>query len=175
MFTIASGVSIFTFGILSFNTGFAIWVLISMIVFLYLMGKYAVPHIVKALDNREEQIKNSLEAADKALAKAEQVSKDNKKALKDAEIQAQKIRKDALDDAEVLRSKKIENAKKEAAKIVNDAKATIEQEKKSALVELRNEVSELAIKSASLIIKQELDEEKNQKLVNDFIKDLSKN
>jgi F-type H+-transporting ATPase subunit b len=160
-------------GILSFNSGFAFWVLISMILFLYLMGKYAVPPIVKALNDRESRIKESLESAEIALAKAEQISKDNKKTLKEAEIQAQKIRKEALEDAELLRSEKIEKAKQDAEKILVSARATIEQEKKKALVELRNEVADLAIKSATLILNSELDQVKNKKLVDSFIKDLS--
>lgn len=164
----------FANGILSFNTGFAIWVLISMIVFLFIMGKWAVPPIMKALDDREARIKDSLETAEKALAKAEQVSKDNQKALKDAEIQAQKIRKEALDDAELLRSEKIEKAKKDAEKILIAARTTIEQEKKKALIELRNEVADLAVKSAGIILSSELDEVKNRKLVETFLNDLAK-
>lgn len=163
----------FANGILSFSTGFAIWVLISMIVFLFIMGKWAVPPIMKALDEREGRIKDSLESADRALAKAEQVSKDNEKALKEAEIKAQKIRKEALEDAELLRSEKIEKAKKDAEKILTAARTTIEQEKKKALIELRNEVADLAIKSATIILNSELDEKKNKKLVDSFLKDLT--
>ena len=162
-------------GILSFNTGFAIWVLISMVVFLLIMGKYAVPPILQALNEREQRIKDSLESAEKAIAKAEKISQENKQALKDAEIEAQKIRKEALEEAEILRTEKIEKAKKDAAKIVEDAKKTIEQEKKQALTDLRNEVAELAVKSASMIIDAELDQAKNKKLVDNFIGDLSKN
>ena len=51
----------------------------------------------------------------------------------------------------------------------------IEQEKKLALTELRQEVAKLAIESASLILDEELDEKKNSKLVDKFIDDLSKN
>lgn len=162
-------------GLLSFDTGFGVWVLISTVIFILLMNKYLVPPIMEALNNREKRIKDSLESAEKALAKAEQISKDNQKALKDAEIHAQKIRKEALDDAEVLRTEKIDKAKNDAAKVLEDARRTIEQEKKRALTELRNEVAELAIKSASIIIDSELDEKKNRKLVDNFIKDLSKN
>ncbi|MFO7847257.1 MAG: F0F1 ATP synthase subunit B [Balneolaceae bacterium] len=162
-------------GILSFNTGFAIWVLISMVVFLLIMGKYAVPPILQALNEREERIKDSLESAEKAIARAEKISQENKQALKDAEIEAQKIRKEALEEADILRTEKIEKAKKDAAKIVEDAKQTIEQEKKQALTDLRNEVAELAVKSASMIIDAELDQAKNKKLVDNFIGDLSKN
>lgn len=162
-------------GILNFNSGFAIWVAITLIIFLVVMAKYAVPLIMGALSEREERIKESLASAEKALAKAEQISKDNEKALREAEIKAQKIRKEALEDAEVLRNEKIEKAKKDAAKILEDARNTIEQEKKRALHELRNEVAELAVQSASRIIHSELDKEKNKELVNSFINDLPKN
>lgn len=162
-------------GILSFETGFAIWVLISMIIFLWGMGKYAVPHIVKALDDREKRIKESLESAEQALAKAEKISQDNDKALREAEVKAQQIRKDAIEEAELLRAERIEKAKKDASKVLEDAKNAIEQEKQRALIELRNEVAELAVKAASIIIDAELDKEKNRKLVEKYISNLSKN
>lgn len=162
-------------GILSFETGFAIWVLISMIIFLWGMGKYAVPHIVKALDDREKRIKESLESAEQALAKAEKISQDNDKALREAEVKAQQIRKDAIEEAELLRAERIEKAKKDASKVLEDAKNAIEQEKQRALIELRNEVAELAVQAASIIIDAELDKEKNKKLVEKYISNLSKN
>lgn len=161
-------------GLLSFETGFGIWVAISTLVFLYFMNKYLVPPIMNALNERESRIKDSLESAEKALARAEQVSKDNEKALREAEVKAQKIRKQALEDAEMMRSEKIEKAKQEAEKILTNARETIEQEKQKALVELRNEVAELAVKSAGIIIQSELDQAKNKKLVDSFINDLSK-
>ncbi|MFA5669183.1 MAG: F0F1 ATP synthase subunit B [Balneolaceae bacterium] len=162
-------------GLLSFNTGFAWWILISMVVFVIIMSKFAVPPIMKALDERETKIKESLESAEKALLRAEEISKNNEKALREAESMAQKIRKKALEDAEVLRAERISKAKDDAAQLLEQAKASIEQEKKQALLELRNEVAHLAIKSASIIIDAELDETKNNKLVDNFINDLAKN
>ena len=162
-------------GILNFNSGFAIWVIITLVIFLYVMSKYAVPLIMNSLSEREKQIKVSLESAEKAIAKAERISEDNKKALKEAEVRAQQIRKEAIEEAEMLRAEKIEKAKKDASKLLEDARNTIEQEKKQALSELRNEVAELAVKSASMIIEAELDQKKNKKLVDNFIGDLSKN
>ena len=49
-------------GLLSFNPGFALWILISMIVFIWVMMKYAVPPIMEALTSREAKIKDSLES-----------------------------------------------------------------------------------------------------------------
>ncbi len=162
-------------GLLSFNTGFAWWVLISMVVFIIIMAKFAVPPIMKALDERETKITESLEAAEKAIQKAEEISKNNEKALREAESVAQDIRKKALEDAESLRNERISKAKEDASQLIEQAKATIEQEKKQALVELRNEVAQLAIKAASIVIDAELDEDKNNKLVDNFIKDFAKN
>lgn len=162
-------------GILNFSSGFAIWVAITLIIFLAVMAKYAVPLIMDALSERESRIKESLESAEKALERAEQISKDNEKALREAESKAQKIRKEAIEEAEMLRSERIEKAKEEAAQILEQARETIEQEKKRAMLELRDEVARLAVQSASMIIEAELDEEKNSKLVNNYIEDISKN
>lgn len=162
-------------GILSFNGGFALWVALTLILFLWAMNKYAVPLIMDSLSEREDRIKESLESAEKALARAEQISQDNEKALREAEIKAQKIRKEAIEDAEMLRAERIEKSKEEAAQILEQARNTIEQEKKRALLELREEVAILAVRSASQILDSELDEEKNSKLVNNFISNITKN
>ena len=162
-------------GILSFNPGFAIWILISMIIFLTVMMKYAVPPIMKSLNEREAKIKDSLESAEKAIAKAEAISINNEKALRETEVKAQQIRKEAIEKAEVLRNERTAKAKDEATEIIEQAKNTIEQEKKLALTQLREEVARLAIQSASIILDEELDAKKNSKLVDKFIEDLSKN
>lgn len=162
-------------GLLSFNSGFAIWVLISMIVFIFIMSKYLVPPIMNALKEREQNIRESLESAEKALERADKISKDNEKALREAERKAQQIRKQAMEEAEMLRAERIEKAKAEANDLIDQAKRTIEQEKKRALLELRDEVANLAVKASSIILDAELDEQKGKKLVDNFIKDVSKN
>jgi F-type H+-transporting ATPase subunit b len=162
-------------GLLSFNTGFALWIAITMVVFILLMAKFAVPPIMKALEERESKIKDSLESAENALAKAEKISKDNEKALREAEVKAQQIRKEAVEEAELIRAERIKKAKEEADQLVEQARTSIDQEKKQALVELRKEVAKLAVQSASIIIDAELDSEKNNKLVDKFLSDLPKN
>jgi F-type H+-transporting ATPase subunit b len=169
LYLLASG------GLLSFNTGFAIWIAISLVVFLLIMMKFAMPPIMEALEGRETKIRESLEAAEVALAKAEAISKDNEKALREAESKAHQIRKEAMEDAERIRNERVAKAKDEAEQIIEHAKADIEQEKQSALEALRKEVANLAIQSASMIIDAELDAEKNQKLVDNYINDLTKN
>ncbi len=162
-------------GLLSIDFGLAIWILITFLIFLGLLWKFAWGPITNALEKREQNIKESLEAAEKAMKRAEKISRENEEALKEAEQKAQQIRKEAIEEAEMLRKERIEQAKEEADKMLERARDTIEQEKQQALNELRDEVAELAIQSASRIIDAELDEEKNTKLVDDYIRNLSNN
>jgi F-type H+-transporting ATPase subunit b len=162
-------------GLLDVDPGLFVWIFITFILFITVFAKLAWKPILSALQTREESIKDSIESAVRALKKAEEISKDNEKALKEAESIAQKIRLEASTEAEAIRADKIEKAKDEVAKLLEQARATIDAEKRKALQELRNEVANLAIKSASMIIDAELDANKNKKLVDNFINDLSKN
>jgi F-type H+-transporting ATPase subunit b len=162
-------------GLLSVDPGLFFWILIVFALFIFVLTKYAWKPVLGALDERENSIKDSLDAAEKAMARAEKVSKENEAALREAELMAQKIRKEAIDEAELLRTERIEKARDEAAQLLEHARTSIEQEKKRALLELRNEVAKLAIQSASKIIDAELDVKKNTKLVDSYIKELSNN
>jgi F-type H+-transporting ATPase subunit b len=67
------------------------------------------------------------------------------------------------------------HAREEAEQLIEQARASIEQEKKQAMTELKSEVAKLAIQAASKIIDSELDDKKNKKLVDSFLSDLPKN
>lgn len=162
-------------GLLSIDFGLFFWILLTFLLFIGLFAKLAWKPILLAIQDRESSIKESLEAADKALKRAEQVSKDNEAALRVAEAAAQKIRREAIDDAEKARDAIKLKAKEEADKLIADAKNAIEKEKKQALIELQSEVAQLALQAIKFILDAELDEAKNKKLVENFISDLSKN
>ncbi len=157
------------------DPGLFIWTAVIFFSFLLILAKFVWKPLLGSLQQREQSIRESLDAAETAMKNAEQVSKANEDALRQAEAVAHSIRKDAMDEAEKIRSERIEKAKAEAVALVDAAKVAIEQEKKRAIEELRNEVADLAILSAKKILSAELDEKKNRTLVDGFIKDLSGN
>lgn len=157
------------------DPGLFIWTAVIFFSFLLILAKFVWKPLLGSLQQREQSIRESLDAAETAMKKAEQVSKANEDALRQAEAVAHNIRKEAMDEAEKIRTERIEKAKAEAAALVDAAKTAIDQEKKRAIEELRNEVADLAILSAKKILSAELDEKKNRALVDGFIKDLSGN
>ncbi|TNE73468.1 ATP synthase F0 subunit B [bacterium] len=162
-------------GLLSIDIGLFVWILVTFLLFIGIFAKLAWGPILNAIKERESNIRESLQAAEVALKRAEQVSKDNEAALRAAEAEAQKIRREALDDAEKAREAMKVKAKDEADKLISEAKSAIEKEKKQALLELQGEVADLALRATKIILDAELDEAKNKKLVENFINDLSKN
>jgi F-type H+-transporting ATPase subunit b len=66
-------------------------------------------------------------------------------------------------------------AQEDSRKLLEQAKIEIQQEKDTAMADLRNEVSDLAIKAAEKIINENLDENKQKKIVNDFISQIPNN
>jgi F-type H+-transporting ATPase subunit b len=166
---------VFANSLINADPGLFIWTAVVFLVFILVLSRYAWKPLLASLQQREHNIRESLEAAEKAMIRAEQIGKANEEALREAEQTAQRMRREAMDDAERIRTDRIEKAKQEADELLEKARQTIEQEKKRAMVELRNEVAELAIKSASMILDNELDADKNKKLVDLYIANLSKN
>ncbi|MCH8558032.1 MAG: F0F1 ATP synthase subunit B [Balneolia bacterium] len=161
--------------LLNFETGIVLWVGVTFVLFFVLLKKFAWGPVLQALEQREKSIQESLDSAEKAMSRAEEISRKNDEALRQAEVEAQRLRKEAKEEAEKIRVDLIDKARTEAEAVKEQTLASIEQEKQKAMLELRSHVAELALEAAGKILNAELDEKKNKKLVDDFIDGLSKN
>lgn len=140
-----------------------------------LLRKFAWGPITTALENRQQTIDESIKRAENALAEARQISADNEKARRDAEADAQRVLREAREAADALRTEEVEKTRQQIREMQEAARHEIDREKQGALDELRTEVADLAIKAAEKLLAENLDAEKNRKLVESFIKDLNGN
>jgi len=92
-----------------------------------------------------------------------------KKALADAQAEAQAAINKARDDAERVAREVRERADAEAQQLLEQARQTIQQERNQALQALRQQTAELAVLAAGQLLEENLDSEKNRKIVDDFI------
>jgi len=153
-----------------FSPGLFIMQSVLMLAVIFLMIKFAWKPIISALDEREEGIKNALEAAEKAKQEMESISSSNENLFN----QAREERDAMLKEAREMKAKMIveaeANAEAEAAKIIASAKEVIEIEKKEALAELKAEVAQLSISVAEKLLKEELsDDKKDASFVNGLL------
>ena len=77
----------------------------------------------------------------------------------------------AHEDAESEKSAILKKSQEEADQIISDANKTIENERKRVLAQAQTQIADLAIEAASKIIGENLDDEKNRRLVDKFLSD----
>ena len=122
-------------------------------------------------DERTRTIQDNLDSAEKAKTEAEELRQQYEDSISEAKEQANQIIMKAHEDAESERSAIIRKSQEEAEKIVADADKTIENERKRVLRQAQSEIADLAIEAASKIIGENVDDEKNRKLVDKFLSD----
>lgn len=129
---------------------------ILFLLLIFLMVKFAWKPIMNALNEREEGIQGALDAAENAKRDMQNLQADNEKLLKEARAEREAMLKEARE----MKTKMIDDAKieaKEAAdKMVTQAQAAIEAERKSAIADLKGQVAALSVEIAEKVVKSEL-------------------
>jgi len=138
------------------------------VLFLLLAMKFVWPHILKGLDQRDQKLRDDLEAAAKAaLAEYEQ---ELSSARNEAGEMIAKARNDAKAAAEELRA----NNTRELAEMKKTATNEIEAAKQAAIVELHAEASTLAIAIASRVLGREISSTDQQSLVDESLTEFTR-
>jgi F-type H+-transporting ATPase subunit b len=152
--------------------GLIFWMLISFLIVLFILKKYAWKPILLSLKSREESIDSALKSAEKAREDMAKLKDDNEKILDEA----RKTRELMMKEAHELKDKIIVDAKKtaglEADKLIEMAKNQIQNEKNNAVAEIRVKVVELSVQIAEKILQKNLDTDSKQK---DYAESLLKN
>jgi len=162
-------------GLTDLNPGLTLWAAITFLFLLVVLSKFAWGPIVKMLDERERTIREAIEAAKKERAEAERMLAAQKSSLAQAQREAAELARRNQQEVEALRQELTARARKEADELVSGARKQIEEEKTKAVAELRGMVADLAIDAASRLVKANLDDASQRKLVEDYIAQLPAN
>jgi F-type H+-transporting ATPase subunit b len=142
--------------------------MIAFAVFVWVMMKYALPPIAKAMKDRETRIAEGLAAADKGSKSLVEAAARNEELLKAARQQAQEIVGSANKQAGQMVEKAKGDAESEKARIVAAGRAEVDRELAQARDALRKQVGELAVAGASRILKREIDAKAHAELLSDL-------
>ncbi len=159
-----------------FSVGLFFWQSVLFIILLVILKKYAWGPILDSVEEREEGIRSAIDEAKAAKEEMAQLKASNEDLLKEARIEREAM----LQEARAIKDKIVGDAsnaaKEEAAQIITAAKSAIESEKQKAMVEIKNQVAELSIEVASLILKENLSSDAKQSaLAEKYVKDLNLN
>ena len=155
-----------------FSVGLFFWQSIIFIGLLFLLRKYAWGPILSAVNERVTSIKDALASAEAARSEMETLQSDNQRILKEARAEKEALLKEARSTrAELINSAK-EEAQLEAEKILTQAQEAIQNEKRAAISELKEQVGSIAMDIAEKVLQKELEsKDKQVELINQLLQD----
>ena len=165
----------FSGGLLDVSPGLMIWTVATFLILMIILRSVAWKPMLKVLNDRENFVKDSLDKAEAARVQSEKVFEENKIKTDAAEKEAQDIIDQGKEFAEKLKTQILADSKEEAKKMIESAKDEIERKNQEAFSQLKNQIADIAVQAAEKIIRENLDKEKQGKLVNKFIDDITKN
>ena len=155
-----------------FSLGLFFWQTLIFVGLIFLLKKYAWKPILSAVNEREASIKDALEAAKEARSEMESLQSDNQRILKEARAQKEALLKEARSiRSEMINTAKVE-AQSEANKILSQAQEAIQNEKRTAVNELKDHVSSIALDIATKVLQNELEsKDKQMQLISKLLQD----
>ena len=149
--------------------GLFIWTIITFLVLLYLLARFAWGPLLKALEERQEMIRKSLDDADQAKQELERLHQESAQIIAEARAEAQSIVAKSRAAAETVREDLKRKAKEEGAALIRGAQHQIQLETARAVQQIRHEIVDLSLAVASKLIKKNLTQEDNDALIQESL------
>jgi len=148
--------------ILTPDLGLLFWMLLSFLVVFVVLAKYGFPAIVNMVDERNKYIDDSLRKAHEAQERLANIEKEGESILQEAREKQAQILKEAAESRDAIVEQAQQKARAESARLLDEAKVAIEQEKKAAIADIRQQVATLSVEIAEKVLRQNLRDDKSQ-------------
>ncbi|MBA4304364.1 MAG: ATP synthase F0 subunit B [Sphingobacteriaceae bacterium] len=156
--------------------GLIFWTGITFLILLFLLRKFAWKPILGAVEERDNKINAALNAAEEARKEIANLAAENEKLLNEARAEKDRIIADAKKTRETMISEAKAIADSEAKRMIETARASIENEKNAALTEVKNLVAGLSIDIAEKLLRKQFENNAEQQaFVKKHIEDIKLN
>lgn len=152
--------------------GNVLYTLLTFVILLILLKKWAWGPIMNMMKQREEFVANEIETAERNRKEAEQYLEEQRAEIQKARQESQTIIENAKKISEKQGQDIVANAKAEAERVKESALVEIQRERDLAVATLREQVASLSVLIATKVIEKELDEKEQEKLIQDYLKEV---
>lgn len=153
--------------------GLVVWTLVSFLILLFLLRKFAWKPILGAVTERERSIEQALSQAEAAKEEMARLTNENDQLLKEARAERDQILREARQMKEQIVSEAKDAAQAEGSKIIERARLEIDNQKAIAMADVKNQVAALSLEIAEKILRKQFeDQQKQDQLVADLLKEL---
>ena len=158
------------------STGLLFWMSLTFFVVLFILWKFGFPVITTMVKERQAFINDSLRKAHEANERLANIQKEGESILQEAREKQTQILKEAAETRDAIVEQAQEKARQEGARLLEDARVAIEQEKKAAIADIRKQVATLSVEIAEKVLRANLKDDASQMaLIDRMLDDVTKN
>jgi len=155
--------------LISVTPGLMIWTIICFLITLFVLKRYAFGPIQKMLDERREQIRQSIEEAENARAEARKLLEEHRLLMNEARGEAEQILAEARRTREAMELRMREETEAERQRRLEDTRREIAAETARALDRIRAEVADLTLEATAIVVGRKLDADRDRELISEAI------
>ena len=151
------------------DPGTIVFTLINTLIIFILFRVFLYKPVCNILDKRKEMAAAEIAEAQKAKESAAKTEQEYLAKLADAKAEAAEIVKQANARAQAREDEIISEANQKAAEIRAKAEETIERDRKRAINEIKDEISDIVILAATKVVEKEISEKDNEDIISKFL------
>jgi F-type H+-transporting ATPase subunit b len=156
-------------GLLSVSYGTVFWATVAFLIVAFLLKKMAWGPILKSLEERSQGIENALNEAERARQEMSKLQAGNEQLLREARDERDRILVEAKALKDSIVSEARAKATEESTRIIESARQEIDNQKKAAITELKNQVATLSVDIAEKLTREKLSDSEKQKALNESL------
>jgi F-type H+-transporting ATPase subunit b len=152
--------------------GLMIWTIVCFLITLFVLKRYAFGPIQKAIDERRDRIRASLEEADRAREEARRLLEEHRKLISSAQTDAEEILSEARRVADANERRMRQELEEDRQRRLEETRKQIEAETRRALEQIRLEVVDLSLLAATKVTRKSLDDADHKRLIEEAVGEL---
>lgn len=153
------------------NIGLMIWTALTFLLLVAVLGRFGWKPLIRAIEEREETLRAEREAAEKARAEAQKIQEQLKVELSQIETRARELLSKAEKEGSHQRETIVKSAQEEAKRLLEKAQVQLEEEKSRLVLDLRREVSDLAVLAAEKLLRKSVDSTVQKGVLEEFFRE----
>ena len=157
------------FSLVSIDLSTIVFTLINTLIIVFLYFKFLHKPVCQMLDKRAETVNKDMDDANKAKEEAQAVKAEYEQRLQSSKEEAEKILTEANRRASQREEEIIAQANEEAARVKMQAEQAIEREKKRAVNEIKEEISDMVVMAAGKVAQKEISAQDNEEIINSVL------
>ena len=152
--------------------GLMIWTIVSFLITLFVLKRYAFGPIQRMIDARRERIEQAIAEADHARDEARKLLEEHRKLIAEAKSESEEILSEARRVGDAQRERVRQETEEDRQRRLEETRRQIEQATSQALGQIREEVGRLSLLAAEKVTRKSLDEADQRRLIDEALSEI---